>query len=78
MELPIHTLSNLFEQLGLPSDQESIEAFVANHRPLPDGVAVADASFWTPSQARFLRDEIREDADWAAVVDTLGALLSHG
>lgn len=77
MELPNHTLSDLFEQLGLPADAASIEAFVATHRPLPEGVAVADAPFWTPSQAQFLREEIREDADWAEVVDSLGALLSH-
>lgn len=77
MELPNHTLTDLFEQLGLPADAASIEAFVAAHRPLADGLAVFDAPFWTPTQARFLREEIREDADWAEVVDSLGSLLSH-
>ncbi len=77
MELPNHSLSDLFDQLGLPSDEASIEKFVASHRPLPDGVAVADAAFWNASQAQFLREEIREDADWAEVVDTLGSMLSH-
>lgn len=77
MELPNHSLSDLFNQLGLPSDQASIEKFVATHRPLPDGVALADAAFWNASQAQFLREEIREDADWAEVVDTLGSMLSH-
>lgn len=77
MELSNHTLTDLFEQLGLPADQASIEAFVARHRPLPEGVAVADASFWTPPQAQFLREEIRDDADWAEVVDSLGSMLSH-
>lgn len=77
MELPNHTLGELFEQLGLPSDADSIEAFVASHRPLPDGMFVADAPFWTAAQAQFLREEINEDADWAEVVDTLGSLLSH-
>ncbi len=77
MELPTHSLSDLFKQLGLPADPESIERFVATHRPLPDGVAIADAPFWTSSQAQFLREEILEDADWAEVVDSLGSMLSH-
>lgn len=77
MELPNHTLSDLFEQLGLAADEAAIESFVALHRPLPEGLAVFDAPFWTPSQAQFLREKIREDADWAEVVDSLGALLTH-
>lgn len=77
MELPNHSLGDLFAQLGLPADPASIEKFVATHRPLPDGVAVADAPFWTASQAQFLREEILEDADWAEMVDTLGSMLSH-
>jgi hypothetical protein len=76
MESPIHRLGDLFRQLGLPDDQVSIEDFIATHRPLPDGVALADAPFWTPSQAQFLREEIADDADWAELVDSLGSLLS--
>jgi len=76
LESSIHTLRDLFGQLGLPDDSASIEAFVATHRPLPAGVALADASFWTPSQAQFLREEVADDADWAEIVDTLGSLLS--
>ena len=75
MESSIHQLGDLFRQLGLPDDPASIEAFIAAHRPLPAGVALADASFWTPSQAQFLREELSEDADWAEVVDSLGSLL---
>jgi hypothetical protein len=76
LEPSIHVLRDLFGQLGLPDDPVSIEAFVAAHRPLPAGMALADAPFWTPGQAQFLREEIAEDADWAEIVDTLGALLS--
>ena len=61
--------------MGLPDDPLAIEAFIAAHRPLPAGVAVADATFWTPSQAQFLREEISEDADWAELVNLLGSLL---
>ena len=76
MESPIHRLGDLFRQLGLPDDPAAIENFIATHRPLPAGVALADAPFWTPSQAQFLREEINDDADWAELVDSLGSLLS--
>ncbi len=77
MENAIHKLSDLFRQLGLPDDPAAIEAFIAAHRPLPHGVALADAPFWSPSQAQFLREELSEDADWAELVDALALLLSR-
>lgn len=73
METPIHTMSDLFAQLGLPSDQASIEHFIETHRPLARDVALAEAPFWTPAQATFLSEEILEDADWAEVIDELNA-----
>lgn len=76
MESPVHRLGDLFRQLGLPDDPASIEDFIARHRPLPAGVAIAEAPFWSPSQAQFLREEINDDADWAELVDSLGSLLS--
>ncbi|MEP6873072.1 MAG: class I fructose-bisphosphate aldolase [Burkholderiales bacterium] len=76
MESPIHRLGDLFRQLGLPGDRGSIEAFVVAHRPLPAAMTLADAPFWTPSQAGFLREQIDDDADWAELVDSLGLLLA--
>jgi len=75
MELTTPTLQTLFEQLGLDSDQASIDSFVESHGPLPEDVKLVDADFWTPQQAKFLKDELREDADWAQVVDELNVLL---
>lgn len=75
MESGIHELSDLFRQLGLPDDPGAIEAFIATHRPLSGNVALADAPFWSPSQAQFLREEIDQDADWAELVDALSARL---
>jgi len=75
MDLTNHSLQALFEQLGLPSSPAEIDAFVAAHRPLRPEVALADAPFWTESQAQFLREEISEDADWAEQVDQLSVLL---
>lgn len=75
MDLSNHSMSDLFSQLGLPNDEADIQAFVASHRPLPGDARLADAPFWSEAQARFLRDEVLEDADWAEVVDQLNLML---
>ena len=75
MDLTNHSVADLFAQLGLPNEERDIQAFVAAHRGLPNGARLADAPFWTEAQSRFLRDEIREDADWAGVVDQLNVML---
>ncbi len=69
------TMTDLFDQLGLPSSPAAIHAFIAAHRPLDAGVPLHEAPFWTPAQAEFLRDEIIEDADWAVVIERLNADL---
>lgn len=76
MESPFHPLVDLFRQLGLADEPAAIELFIATHRPLPAGVSLCEAPFWSPSQAQFLREGIARDADWAEPVDTLAVLLS--
>jgi hypothetical protein len=75
MDLSNHSLQDLFGQLGLPAEAGDIERFVGSHRPLPEGVKLWEASFWSTGQAQFLREEIAEDADWAEVVDQLNLML---
>jgi hypothetical protein len=75
MDLSNHPFTELFEQLGLPSDEASIVAFIGANRPLPEGVALADAAIWSPGQAQFLRESLAADADWAEVVDQLNLAL---
>lgn len=75
MQSAQHTFNDLFAQLGLPSDEASIERFIATHAPLPDDVPLARAPFWNPSQRAFLREEILGDADWAELVDALNERL---
>jgi hypothetical protein len=75
LDTSVHTLNNLFAQLGLPNSDKDIDDFVAKHQPLPQATRLSDARFWTPSQASFLRESIVCDADWAEVVDQLNALL---
>jgi Protein of unknown function (DUF2789) len=74
MNPPFHRFTELFAQLGLPNDGDSIARFVNTHR-LPAQVPLCDAPFWTPAQATLLREEWQEDGDWAEVVDRLDAAL---
>ncbi len=78
METGVHTLKDLFAQLGLPNGDAEIAAFIKAHSPLPEFVKLADAPCWTQSQAAFLREELAEDADWAEVIDQLSAALRAG
>lgn len=75
METPIHSLASLFKQLGLEHEPAAIEAFIRHHSPLSERYELADAPFWSPAQAAFLREEILEDADWAEIVDQLNLQL---
>lgn len=76
MEAYLHTMSNLFAQLGLPSEPDAVERFIAAHRPLDQGVALYRAPFWSASQRAFLKEEIIGDADWAGVIDELNGRLT--
>lgn len=75
MNATLHSMSNLFSQLGLPSEPNAIEDFIAAHRPLSDDIALYRAPFWSASQRNFLKEEIIEDADWAGVIDELNGRL---
>lgn len=75
MEASIHTLNHLFAQLGLPSDDAAIDSFIKTHQHLSSNLTLAEAPFWTPSQASFLSEEIIKDADWAEVIDQLNTRL---
>jgi hypothetical protein len=78
MEAPWHDMSSLFAQLGLPADGVAIDRFIADHGPLPAGMPLAEAPFWTPAQAAFLSEGILVDADWAEVIDALDGELRAG
>ncbi|EJF69639.1 hypothetical protein A462_22913 [Pseudomonas sp. Ag1] len=74
MEAQTYTLEDLFEQLGEDSSPEGIDDFIGKHT-LPNDVKLIDADFWSPQQAQFLKDELREDAVWAIAVDELNQRL---
>lgn len=75
MDVMTCNLDALFAQLGLPNAEEDIDAFIEKHSPVPDDILLCDASFWTPAQSAFLKQAIKDDADWALVVDELSMLL---
>jgi hypothetical protein len=74
METHEHNMVTLFQQLGLPSSEEDIQNFIEEH-PLDSQVDLFDADFWTPNQAKFLREQLKADADWAVVIDALNNSL---
>lgn len=75
MEQSGHTLCELFEQLGLPSNHREIEAFIEHNRPLDPEVKLSEAPFWSDTQREFLRQQLCADADWAELVDQLNTRL---
>ena len=75
MDKPIHHFHDLFAQLGLPNDAASIEQFIASHAPLAADVKLANAAFWSPAQAAFLREACMQDADWSELADQLSVAL---
>lgn len=75
MESAFHRFSELFAQLGLPNDQDAIGQFLSDHTPLPNGVRLPDAPFWSTSQATFLREALLQDSDWAELADQLSEAL---
>jgi len=78
MELPTElNLTTLFEQLGLPSDEASINDFVEAH-PLDPDTKLIDADFWSPQQAHLLKEWLRADGEEAPIVDELNVRLHRG
>ena len=69
------TINELFDQLGLESDDKSINRFIERHRGLDSRVKLEKAPFWNEAQADFLRKAWVDDAEWAEVIDQLNNRL---
>lgn len=76
MQITTIELPELFTQLGLPNSELAIARFVKAH-PLPEGVTLPEADFWTDAQREFLNESWQQDSDWCVAVDKLDALLRH-
>jgi hypothetical protein len=67
-------MQTLFQQLGLPSEDEQIEAFIDKHS-LGHSERIEQASFWTPAQAGFIKESYDQDSDWTELIDHLDTQL---
>ena len=74
MDTSAHTLTALFAQLGLDNSEQDVKLFVQQHKLAP-GMAIQDAPFWSNAQASFIRESLKQDAEWCEVIDELNALL---
>jgi len=74
MDTSLHTMPNLFQQLGLSNDEQAINDFVRSHQ-LPNNVLIQHAGFWSAAQTAFIEECLDDDSDWAEVVDQLNAQL---
>lgn len=74
MDTSQHDLHTLFAQLGLDNDEHAIRRFVSQHK-LPANTTIQDAPFWNQAQASFLRESLKQDAEWCEVIDELNTLL---
>jgi len=77
MNNSVHTMTDLFLQLGLPADGPSIAAFIEQHAGACQTCALPYATIWTDSQRAFLTEAISEDSDWAIPAEQLTGLLSE-
>lgn len=68
------TMTNLFLQLGLDASEQGIAQFIQGHQ-LAAGVRVADAPYWNAGQREFLAEQLKDDAQWAEIVDQLNEAL---
>jgi len=69
-------MADLFQQLGLPSDTETIERFIQQHQGICRQHTLVAAPLWSDSQREFLKEAIAQDSDWAIVAEKLTGLLS--
>lgn len=77
MDISVHSLNTLFDQLGLPSSDKDIERFVSTHRLYSGSIKLTEATFWSPSQSSFLKESLDLDSDWCELVDELDSMLRH-
>lgn len=73
---PVYDLEALFEQLGLPSEQQAIDDFIQTHR-MERSVKLHEAECWNVGQRSFLKEAFEEDAMWTVAMDELNVSL-HG
>ena len=74
MDTSEHSLRTLFAQLCLENNEQAMAQFIRQHKLSPD-TAIQDAPFWNQAQASFLRESLKQDAEWCEVIDELNTLM---
>lgn len=77
MRSNVHSMPDLFRQLGLPADPASIRDFIARHEGVCTTCTLPHAPIWTESQRAFLEQAVAEDADWALPAEELAGMLGR-
>lgn len=77
MDETANNMTTLFEQLGLDSDDKSIETFIEQHSPLKADIKLYEAPFWKADQAQFLEEHLKADDNWEIVIGQLDTRLRH-
>jgi hypothetical protein len=67
----------LFKQLGLPSDETSIQLFISQHDGVCREFGLDQAPIWNASQREFLQEAVAQDSEWSMLADSLMAALSQ-
>ena len=70
------SFTDLFDQLGLPSQPEQIADFIDHHRPLDNTVLLEHAPFWSEAQSQFINEKkARDEPPWSILIDQLSNAL---
>lgn len=77
LDSPYHNICDLFEQLGIGSDEASMNAFFDKYGPIPNDIDLWEAPCWNRSQADFLHEALKGNADWQVAVDELNTRLRN-
>ncbi|GAA0365552.1 DUF2789 domain-containing protein [Bowmanella denitrificans] len=75
MNINSPSINDLFNQLGLASDEGAINRFIDRHKGLDSRVKLEQAPFWNSSQSSFIQHALTDDAEWAEVIDQLNNRL---
>ena len=68
----------MFQQLGLPTDKESIDHLIGKHEGINNSIYLHKASYWNEAQRAFLKEAIIEGAEWSAYKGDLSCFRCGG
>jgi Protein of unknown function (DUF2789) len=75
--MPAKSMTDLFDQLGLPSDEASIQLFLSQHDGVCRECGLVQAPIWNESQRLFLQEAVAQDSEWSMMAEALMAALSR-